>query len=365
MFGFDNQVDNNDCPVFDGLWDYVSQYSGASLQAAATLVQGQADIAVNWSGGLHHAKRDAASGFCYSNDIVLAIQALLAEFQRVLYIDIDVHHGDGVEKAFESTDRVFTLSYHRHGWDTQNGRLFFPGTGDMHETGPTEATNPGKAMALNIPLQAGIEDAQYLYLFQTVTGAVVSKYQPSAIVLQCGADSLGGDRLGQFNLTIQAHGRCVDMVKRYGKPMVVLGGGGYLPRNVARTWCHETAVCVGAKLHDDLPRHLPHYQAFAGPERGNGLLYPELPLRPGNENTVAIINKLVKQALENLRYLEGAPSVAVDTRGVALSELMQMRAEAERELRDEAEADEREAAEAARKKRERNVGGRGEQRARR
>jgi histone deacetylase HOS2 len=341
----------------------VSLYSGASMSAAWNLLNKQSDIAINWSGGLHHAKKNLASGFCYVNDIVIAIQLLLTQHQRVLYIDIDVHHGDGVEQAFESTDRVFTLSYHKFGID-RHGYPFFPGTGNINEMGPTDPTNRGKGHSLNIPIDDGIDDDQYKYLFSTVTGAVIAKYNPQAIVLQSGADSLGGDRLGRFNLNIKAHGFCIETVKNYGLPIVLIGGGGYTPRNVARTWCHETAVCVGATLHNDLPLHIPYIQAFQGAENGDGVLYPALHnvKRHDNLNTQTKIMKIIEQAIENLRYLEGAPSVVVNTKGIAEEELMTIRERIDQELDDEAEDQHHLRVENARRKKERNVGGRGERR---
>jgi histone deacetylase HOS2 len=360
-YGFGGE--SNDCPVFDGLWNYVSLYTGATMSAAYNLINNQSDIAINWSGGLHHAKKNLASGFCYVNDIVIAIQTLLSRNQRVLYIDIDVHHGDGVEQAFESSDRVFTLSYHKYGID-KHGYPFFPGTGNIDETGPVDPTNPGKAHSLNIPIDDGIDDDQYKWLFKTVTGAVIDKYNPQAIVLQSGADSLGGDRLGRFNLNIKAHGYCVETVKAYGRPLLIIGGGGYTPRNVARTWCHETSVCVGATLHNELPAHVPYLQAFKGAENGDGVLYPDLhnTKRHENLNSQAKLHKLVEQALENLRYLEGAPSVVVDTRGITLEQLMRVREEIDRELEEEAEDKARLSVENSRRKKEKNVGGRNERR---
>jgi histone deacetylase HOS2 len=360
-FGFGGE--SNDCPVFDGLWNYVSLYSGASMHAAHNLLNNQSDIAINWSGGLHHAKKNLASGFCYVNDIVLAIQHLLTQNQRVLYIDIDVHHGDGVEQAFESTDRVFTLSYHKYGID-KNGYPFFPGTGAIHETGPIDPRNRGKGHSLNIPIEDGIDDDQYKWLFKTVTGAVVEKYQPTAIVLQSGADSLGGDRLGRFNLNIKAHGSCVETVKNFGIPLLLIGGGGYTPRNVARTWCHETAVCVGAELHNSLPTHIPYIQAFQGEENGGGILYPDLhnTKRHDNANSATKLQKLVEHALENLRFLEGAPSVVVNTRGITEEEIMRVREMVDREIEEEAEDRHLLSVERARRGREKNVGGRGERR---
>ncbi|KAF2013885.1 histone deacetylase [Aaosphaeria arxii CBS 175.79] len=358
-FGFGG--DSNDCPVFDGIWNYVSLYSGASMHAAQNLLNNQSEIAINWSGGLHHALKGKASGFCYVNDIVLAIQHLLTQHQRVLYIDIDVHHGDGVEYAFESTDRVFTLSYHKFGID-RTGYPFFPGTGNINEMGPIDPANKGKGHTLNIPIDDGIDDDQYKWLFKTVTGAVVEKYRPNAIVLQAGADSLGGDRLGRFNLNIKAHGFCVETVKSYSVPLLLIGGGGYTPRNVARTWCHETAVCVGATLHNHLPTHIPYIQAFQGEENGGGILYPDLhnTKRHDNLNKQLALQELVAHALDNLRYMEGAPSVVVNTSGITEEQIMKIRAEIDREIDEEREDRHHMSVEKARRTRERNTGGRAE-----
>ena len=113
-----------DCPVFDGLYQFCQASSGGSIGGAVKLNKGHADIAINWAGGLHHAKKCEASGFCYANDIVLAILELLKHHKRVLYIDIDIHHGDGVEEAFYTTNRVMTVSFHKFG-------EYFPGTGDV------------------------------------------------------------------------------------------------------------------------------------------------------------------------------------------------------------------------------------------
>eukprot|EP00884_Botryococcus_braunii_P009889 jgi/Botrbrau1/18901/Bobra.177_2s0059.1 len=113
----------DDCTAFDGLYDFCRLYAGASIDGARRLNQGLCDIAINWAGGLHHAKKAEASGFCYINDLVLAILELLKFHSRVLYLDIDVHHGDGVEEAFYLNDRVMTVSFHKY------GQYFFPMTG--------------------------------------------------------------------------------------------------------------------------------------------------------------------------------------------------------------------------------------------
>ncbi|RWR82511.1 histone deacetylase 9 [Cinnamomum micranthum f. kanehirae] len=181
-----------DCPVFDNLFEFCQIYAGGTIDAARRLNNKLCDIAINWAGGLHHAKKCEASGFCYINDLVLGILELLKYHTRVLYIDIDVHHGDGVEEAFYFTDRVMTVSFHKY------GDMFFPGTGDVKEIGERE----GKYYAINVPLKDGIDDSSFTRLFKTIIAKVVETYVPGVIVLQCGADSLAKDRLGCFNLSI-------------------------------------------------------------------------------------------------------------------------------------------------------------------
>jgi histone deacetylase 3 len=156
-----------DCPVFDGLYDFCARYTGASLQAANRLNCGSHQIAINWAGGLHHAKKGEASGFCYVNDIVIAILELLKHHPRVLYIDIDIHHGDGVQEAFYTTDRVMTVSFHKY------GNNFFPGTGDLYEIG----AGPGRYYSVNVPLKEGMDDLGYEMIFCPVIRDVIQFYQ--------------------------------------------------------------------------------------------------------------------------------------------------------------------------------------------
>ncbi|GAM83466.1 hypothetical protein ANO11243_014540 [Dothideomycetidae sp. 11243] len=302
-----------DCPVFDGMSEYLFLYTGATMEAAHCLTNRQSDIAINWSGGLHHAHKSEASGFCYINDIVLAILELLRFFSRVLYIDIDVHHGDGVEEAFNSSDRVMTVSLHRFGLvsDANPPHLFFPGTGSMKDNG--NPSSPGHHFALNVPIPSGITDEEYLTVFKRVIGRTLETFRPAAIVLQCGADSLGGDRLGQFNLNIKAHGECLSFVKAAGVPLLVLGGGGYTARNVARAWCHETALAVDATLNDTLPTQLlPRAQAFMGKVHGDGKLYPDLKGFHNNECTKKDLDTIVQWCFEELRMVNHAPSTNME-----------------------------------------------------
>ncbi|KAM6500976.1 hypothetical protein JOM56_003990 [Amanita muscaria] len=286
-----------DCPIFSEMYDFCRLYAGASLAGARKLAAGTTDIAINWSGGLHHAKRGEASGFCYVNDIVLAILELLRYHPRVLYIDIDIHHGDGVEFAFYHSNRVMTVSFHKY-----NGE-FFPGTGKLDDNGAGE----GKHFCLNVPLQDGIDDEMYLTIFKTVIDDTVTAFRPTSIVLQCGADSLGYDRLGAFNLSIAAHGECVNFVRKYNVPLLVLGGGGYTIKNVSRCWAYETSVLVGASVPDELPVTV--YDSFF--EDSQWKLHPPLTGKVDNQNSPASLQRITLNIRNKLRYLQGAPSVAL------------------------------------------------------
>lgn len=288
----------DDCPIFDGLYSYLRLYTGASLDASRKLISGMSDIAINWSGGLHHAKKFEPSGFCYINDIVLAILNLLRVHSRVMYIDIDLHHGDGVQEAFNMTDRVMTVSFHKY-----NGE-FFPGTGAIDEVGIGRGLN----YSVNVPLKDGIDDDSYLRLFKLIMEPLITKFQPSVIVQQCGADSLGYDRLGCFNLNIRAHGACVKFIKTFGIPLLVLGGGGYTPRNVSRLWCYETSILNDVSLDLKIPSSIPTYDWF-GPDHS---LHPALEGPLDNKNSKRYLESVKQRVLEQLRYIDHAPSVRMD-----------------------------------------------------
>ncbi|QBM88133.1 histone deacetylase HOS2 [Metschnikowia aff. pulcherrima] len=288
----------DDCPVFDGMFAYSLVYLGATLDASRKLISNMSDIAINWSGGLHHAKKFEPSGFCYANDIVLAILNLLRVHPRVMYIDIDLHHGDGVQEAFNVTDRVMTVSFHKY-----NGE-FFPGTGAIDENG----IDKGAGYSVNVPLKDGIDDDSYIALYKLIVEPLITKYQPTCIVQQCGADSLGYDRLGCFNLNIRAHGECVKFTKSFGIPMLVLGGGGYTPRNVLRLWCYETSVLNDVTLESKIPSSVPTYEWF-GPDYS---LHPHLDGRLDNKNLKKYLDCVRQYVLEQLRTIDAAPAVRMD-----------------------------------------------------
>mmetsp|Transcript_2263 Transcript_2263/g.8070 ORF Transcript_2263/g.8070 Transcript_2263/m.8070 type:complete len:453 (+) Transcript_2263:169-1527(+) len=286
-----------DCPVFEGLYQFCQASSGGSIGGAVKLNKGTSDIAINWAGGLHHAKRSEASGFCYVNDIVLAILQLLKVHARVLYLDIDIHHGDGVEEAFYLTNRVMTLSFH------QVGGAFFPGTGHTNDLG----AKAGKNYSLNFPLLAGMDDAAYESIFKPVVDKVMEHFQPNAIVLCCGADSLSGDRVGCWNMSIRGHAACLEHVKSFGVPMLVLGGGGYTVRNVSRCWAYETARLTNQPISDTVPWH--EYMDYYSPDYK--LHVPVSNME--NENTREQLEMKKQKLFEALSQLEHAPSTTMQT----------------------------------------------------
>jgi histone deacetylase 1/2 len=281
-----------DCPVFDGMYEFCQLSGGGSIAAGVKINKQETDIAINWSGGLHHAKKSEASGFCYVNDIVLCILELLKYHQRVLYIDIDIHHGDGVEEAFYTTDRVMTVSFHKYG-------EYFPGTGDLKDIG----SDKGKYYAVNFPLRDGINDESYQLIFKPVISKVMEVYRPSVIVLQCGADSLAGDRLGCFNLSLKGHAECVDYIRRFNLPLVLLGGGGYTIRNVARCWTYETSTALNCVIANELPYN--DYFEYFGPDFKLHIS----PTNMTNQNSSEYLEKIKVKLFENLRIVPAAPSV--------------------------------------------------------
>ena len=281
-----------DCPVFSGLFDYCKSVAGGSIMAASKINMKEYSTVINWSGGLHHAKKSEASGFCYVNDIVLCCLELLKVHERVLYIDIDIHHGDGVEEAFYCTDRVMTLSFHKYG-------DFFPGTGRLEDRGREKGEN----YAVNVPLKDGIDDESYNKIFVPVVERIIETFQPSAIILQCGADCLSGDKLGCFNLTEKGHGDCVAYVKSFNLPTIVLGGGGYTIENVARAWTYDTGKILDVNLDNDIPYnefmdyYMPTYK----------LKVPKLNLE--NLNEQKDIDHIINTIYDNLKNIKAAPSV--------------------------------------------------------
>ncbi|AFR30344.1 MULTISPECIES: acetoin utilization protein AcuC [Micrococcaceae] len=224
-----------DDPAFAGMHEASARLAGGSLLAAETILSGQSVRAVNFSGGMHHAARERASGFCVYNDVALAIQKLLdGGVQRVVSIDVDAHHGDGTQSIFWNDPRVMTISLH------ETGLTLFPGTGFANETGGPDA--PGTAV--NVALPAFTGDAAWLRAFHAVVPQLVGAFQPEVIVSQHGCDSHRDDPLTHLNLSVdgqrEAASAVAGLAARYcDNRWIATGGGGYdVTGVVPRAWSH-------------------------------------------------------------------------------------------------------------------------------
>ncbi|GMI11154.1 hypothetical protein TrRE_jg8608 [Triparma retinervis] len=231
-----------DCPVFDGLFEFCQLYTSGSIGGAARLNENLSDV------------------------------------------------------AFYTTNRVMTVSFHKFG-------EYFPGTGDVLDKG----YDRGVGYSINFPLHDGMDDASFRDIFRPVIGAVMTRFSPGAIVLQCGADSLSGDRLGCFNLSLKGHADCVEFVKSFDVPLLVLGGGGYTLRNVPRCWTYETAVLLEAEIKDCLPYN--DYYEYFGPDYR--LHMPTSNME--NLNTPQYLDRTRVQLLEILGGLEAVPGAQIVT----------------------------------------------------
>ena len=219
-------IGTGDCPIFKGLYEYAVLVAGATLVAAEMILAGSADVAFNPSGGFHHAGPERASGFCYINDVALASIILAEAGKRVLYLDVDVHHGDGVAYAFYERSDVMTISFH------ENPRAFFPGTGFEDEIG----TGDGKGYCVNIPLPVGTFDEAYLKAYREIAVPLITAYDPDVFVFELGADALAGDALAPLCLTNNAYAEIIQNLQTFDKPILMTGGGGYNVENTVRAW---------------------------------------------------------------------------------------------------------------------------------
>ncbi|KAI8597886.1 hypothetical protein EDD21DRAFT_396391 [Dissophora ornata] len=265
-----------DCAVFGGIALYAEFVAGSTIEAATLLIDDAFDTVIHWDGGRHHAKKDMAAGFCIVNDIVLGIMELQKSYDRVMYIDLDVHHGDGVENAFQFTDKVLTVSLHHY------AEGFYPGTGSG-----TLTTTRTKAV-VNVPLKSGLSESTLSRIFDEMLEPLFKNYSPDAVVLQCGVDGMAGDPLGKWNLSIKSYADCLKKIMAWKRPLMVLGGGGYKTSSAARCYANLTSVVIGRQISDEIPEH-EYFEDYA----------PDFMLQVGagrqaDENTDAYIEQIRK-----------------------------------------------------------------------
>ena len=264
----------DDNPVFEGMHTATAHVVGATLEAFRAVWGGRVDHAANITGGLHHAMADRVSGFCVYNDVAVGIHWLLEQgVQRVAYVDVDVHHGDGVERLFWNDPRVLTISLH------ETGELLFPGTGASADSGGPDA--PGSAV--NVPLPPGTGDAGWLRAFHAVVPPLLREFAPQVLVTQHGCDSHAEDPLAHLMLSVDGQratiGALHDLAHEVAEGRwVAVGGGGYeIVGVVPRTWTHLLAEVAGRPLDPtlDVPtswlEHVQHRLGRVGPRRmGDG-----------------------------------------------------------------------------------------------
>ena len=239
-----------DDPVFAGMHEASALIAGATIEAARAVVTGVAQHGVSISGGLHHAMRSRASGFCVYNDPAVAIAWLLTQgYERVAYVDIDVHHGDGVQAAFWDDPRVLTISLH------ESGRTLFPGTGFADEIGGPKA----RGSAVNVPFRPGVDDVAWHHDFDEVVPDALSRFEPQFLVSQHGCDTHRLDPLANLVLTVDgqrdAHAKLHELAHELCEGRwLATGGGGYeLVHVVPRSWTHLLAVATGEPIDPGTP----------------------------------------------------------------------------------------------------------------
>ncbi len=237
-------LDYGDTPAFAGVYEAAAHVVGSAVDAAARLMVGECHYAFVPIAGLHHARRDGAAGFCVFNDCGVVMEHLMTAYglQRLLYVDIDAHHGDGVYYGFESDPRVYIADIH------EDGEYLYPGTGAADETGSGAA----RGTKHNFPLGPGAGDDAFLSAWAKIE-TIVEQVKPEFILLQCGADSLAGDPITHMNLSARSHAhaaaRLCHMAARHcpGRVLAV-GGGGYNRRNLAEAWTGVVQALVESQL---------------------------------------------------------------------------------------------------------------------
>jgi acetoin utilization protein AcuC len=290
-----------DNPIFPGMDLATRWLVGGTLHGARMLMTGQEQRVLQLGGGLHHAQRDHAAGFCLYNDLAVAIQAFVAHGWRVAYLDIDLHHGDGVQSLFYDHSQVLTLSIH------ESGHYLYPGTGHIQELGSGSA----RGMSVNIPLEPFTEGGDYLEAFDSVIPRALAWFRPDVLVVQAGADAHFADPLGDLALTTQTfqalYQRIFAMANAHthGRVLLTLGGG-YEAQVVARVWAILYLTFMGLPLPEHLPAEwMDRWRHLLGPDLSRELHDPAsaMPELSGREVRTRRNRDVVSRLLDSVRSL--------------------------------------------------------------
>ncbi len=253
----------HDNPIFKDLYTFSIQASGGTYLAAQKLVQDDARVAFNPIGGFHHAMSDHAEGFCYINDIAVTLLDLANKGYKTAYIDIDVHHGDGVQSAFYDDDRVLTISIH------ESGHSLFPGSGYENEIG----RGKGEGYNINIPVLKDTDDEVYVYAFEGIVPPLLKKFDADVVCVQVGGDGHRDDPLAHLNLTSNGYSRVLRIINENAKKIVATGGGGYNLFKTSALWALAWSVFCDIEPLDDFAGSVGGM--MYGPESEAGSLFDE------------------------------------------------------------------------------------------
>ncbi len=275
---------NSDNPVFPGMYTLSRLVVGGTMVGTLKALEGRRVFHIG--GGMHHARPSKAEGFCYLNDIVIALKDALNKGAKVLYLDIDAHHCDAVQEAFYEDPRVLVVSFHQYGPDT------YPGTGALEELGEGE----GKGYNLNLPLNRYTEDETLWWAYQELVPPLLEAFQPDLLFTQLGVDAHKDDPLTTLFLTTGFYERLAqDLASRWQGPWMAVGGGGYDMVNVARIWTLMWGIMVGKEVPDTLP------ESFLRISRMEGYDGPTIRDVPGWSGALSHVPKTLKPRVEFLK----------------------------------------------------------------
>src|SRR5712692_960213 len=288
-----------DNPIFPAMHEASAEVAGGSIDAAEFVLRGTDHHAFSIAGGLHHAMRANASGFCIYNDASIAIEHLRRKGLRVLYLDTDAHHGDGVQAAFYDTDEVLTISFH------ENGRFLFPGTGFVNETG----AGRGQGYAVNVPLPPGTADQAYRAAFDVLVPPLALAFKPDVIVNQNGADAYQDDPLAHLRVTTGLYAHIARTVHQLAHELcqgrwLALGGGGYdLFSAVPRAWTIVFAELTAVELPNELPQAWLDFSQSKGSRRLPKSLID--PPTQSDEKGMSAVQEVIERVRQEIPLLHG------------------------------------------------------------
>jgi len=282
-------------PVFKGMFRLALAIAGGTWEGASLLIEDRARCVFDPVSGLHHAGKAHASGFCYVNDIAVATCGLLKRGKKVAYIDIDVHHGDGVQDAFYRTNEVLTISLH------ESGDTLFPGTGYETEIG----AGAGRGFNVNVPLRAGTDDEIYVSAFDAVVPPLIGSFKPDIVLAQIGGDTHREDRFAHLNLTSNGYKAVVGKINELSPRILAMGGGGYNVYKTAGLWTLAWSALVGAEPQDKFTGLVGGM--MYGPEADVGSLEDPPFTLEGTEKDLcrAHADRVVKYIQENIFPIHG------------------------------------------------------------